>query len=47
MLSRAGRQADVAAAVGFHDQAHFTRHFKRHTATTPASYARSHTRRAR
>jgi AraC-like DNA-binding protein len=37
--------ADVAAAVGFYDQAHFTRHFKRHTATTPASYARSHTRR--
>ncbi len=38
--------ADVATAVGFYDQAHFTRHFKRHTATTPASYARSHTRQA-
>jgi AraC-like DNA-binding protein len=34
--------ADVATAVGFYDQAHLTRHFKRHTATTPASYARSH-----
>jgi transcriptional regulator GlxA family with amidase domain len=33
----------VATAVGFYDQAHFTRHFKRHTATTPAGYARSHT----
>ena len=46
LLLRGGAPADVAAAVGFHDQAHFTRHFKRHTATTPASYARSHTRRA-
>jgi AraC-like DNA-binding protein len=46
-MLRGGAPADVAAAVGFHDQAHFTRHFKRHTATTPASYARSHTRRAR
>ena len=36
--------ADVAVAVGFYDQAHFTRHFKRHTAVTPAGYARSHTR---
>ena len=36
--------ADVAAAVGFYDQAHFTRHFKRHTAVTPAGYARSHPR---
>jgi AraC-like DNA-binding protein len=30
--------ARVAADVGFHDQAHFTRHFKRHVGTTPASY---------
>jgi AraC-like DNA-binding protein len=34
--------AEAAAAVGFYDQAHFTRHFKKHTSATPASYARSH-----
>ena len=33
--------ADVAVSVGFHDQAHLTRHFRRHTSTTPARYARS------
>jgi AraC-like DNA-binding protein len=33
--------ASVAAEVGFYDQAHLTRHFKRHVGTTPASYARS------
>jgi AraC-like DNA-binding protein len=42
-LLRGTRPADVATAVGFYDQAHFTRHFKRHTSTTPALYARSHT----
>jgi AraC-like DNA-binding protein len=31
--------AEVAARVGFHDQAHLTRHFRRHVGTTPASYA--------
>ena len=31
--------ADVAASVGFHDQAHLTRHFKRHVGTTPARFA--------
>ena len=36
--------ADVAAVTGFWDQAHFTRHFKRHTSSTPAAYARSHAR---
>lgn len=30
--------ARVAADVGFHDQAHFTKHFKRHVGTTPARY---------
>jgi AraC-like DNA-binding protein len=30
--------ARVAADVGFHDQAHFTRHFKRHVGTTPGTY---------
>jgi AraC-like DNA-binding protein len=29
----------VASAVGFHDQAHLTRHFKRHVGTTPGRYA--------
>jgi AraC-like DNA-binding protein len=46
LLLRGAAPADVAAVVGFYDQAHFTRHFKRHTATTPGSYARSHPRRA-
>jgi AraC-like DNA-binding protein len=46
LMLRGTPPAEVAAAVGFYDQAHFTRHFKRHTATTPASYARSHPRRA-
>jgi transcriptional regulator GlxA family with amidase domain len=27
--------------VGFHDQAHLTRHFARHVGTTPARYART------
>jgi len=40
-LLRGARPAEVAAAVGFYDQAHFTRHFKRHTSTTPARFARS------
>jgi AraC-like DNA-binding protein len=43
LMLRGAAPADVATAVGFYDQAHFTRHFKRHTATTPAGYARSHT----
>jgi AraC-like DNA-binding protein len=33
--------AQVAASVGFHDQPHLTRHFKRHVGTTPARYASS------
>ena len=31
--------ASVAAAVGFHDQPHFTRQFRRHVGITPARYA--------
>jgi AraC-like DNA-binding protein len=31
--------SEVAAAAGFHDQSHFTRHFKRHVGTTPGRYA--------
>ena len=42
LLLEGTRPAEVATAVGFYDQAHFTRHFKKHTSTTPASYARSH-----
>ncbi|MET0799694.1 MAG: AraC family transcriptional regulator [Actinomycetota bacterium] len=30
--------ARVAVDVGFHDQAHFTKHFKRHVGTTPGCY---------
>jgi AraC-like DNA-binding protein len=44
LLLQGAAPADVATAVGFYDQAHLTRHFKKHTATTPASYARSHAR---
>jgi AraC-like DNA-binding protein len=33
--------ADVAAAVGFYDQSHLTRHFKRLLGVAPAQYARS------
>lgn len=32
--------ATVATAVGFHDQAHLTRHFRRVTGTTPGRFAR-------
>jgi AraC-like DNA-binding protein len=42
LLLQGARPAEVAAAVGFYDQAHLTRQFKRHTSTTPARYARSH-----
>ncbi|MFI7238504.1 helix-turn-helix domain-containing protein [Streptomyces cyaneofuscatus] len=31
---------EAAAAVGFHDQSHLTRHFKRIAGTTPGRYAR-------
>jgi hypothetical protein len=31
--------AQVATGVGFHNQAHLTRHFKRHVGTTPGRYA--------
>jgi len=39
-LLQGARPADVAADLGFYDQAHFTRHFKRHVAVTPARFAR-------
>jgi AraC-like DNA-binding protein len=41
LLLAGERAADVAAAVGFHDQAHLTRHFRRLLGVTPAAYARS------
>ena len=34
--------ADVAGEVGFHDQAHLTRHFTRHVGTPPGRFQRSH-----
>ena len=33
--------AEVATAVGFYDQAHLTRHFRRLLSTSPVAYARS------
>lgn len=33
--------AHVAVEVGFHDQPHLTRHFRRHVGTTPARFARA------
>ncbi len=44
LLLAGAAPAYAATAVGFYDQAHLTRHFKKHTATTPAVYARSHER---
>jgi AraC-like DNA-binding protein len=41
-LTVAARPVEVATSVGFCDQAHLTRHFKRHTSMTPARFARSH-----
>jgi AraC-like DNA-binding protein len=41
MLLAGDPPADVAVAVGFHDQAHLTRHFRRLLGTTPAAYAHS------
>jgi len=35
------RPADAAVEVGFYDQAHLNRHFKRLLGVTPAAYARS------
>jgi AraC-like DNA-binding protein len=42
LLLQGAAPAEVAAAMGFYDQAHFTRHFRRHTSVTPARFARSH-----
>jgi AraC-like DNA-binding protein len=43
VLLRAGvTAAEVASQVGFADQSHFTRHFKRIWHLTPTQYARMH-----
>jgi len=42
LLLQGVRPAEVAAAVGFYDQSHLTRHFKRHTSVPPATFATSH-----
>ncbi len=44
LLLEGRRPAQVAVDVGFHDQAHLTRHFRHLLGTTPGAYARSHGR---
>ena len=39
LLLQGETAARVAVQVGFHDQAHLTRHFKRHVSVAPAGYA--------
>lgn len=41
MLLAGQSAADVAVAVGFHDQSHLTRHFRRVLGVTPGAFARS------
>lgn len=43
LLLAGERPADVAVAVGFHDQAHLTRHFRRLLGVAPGAFARSGT----
>lgn len=38
LLLAGQRPAEVAAAAGFYDQSHLTRHFKRHLGVSPARY---------
>ncbi|MEW1862437.1 AraC family transcriptional regulator [Streptomyces sp. NPDC088194] len=40
LLLAGERPVAVASAVGFYDQAHLNRHFKRHLGVTPVAYAR-------
>lgn len=44
LLRRDVSPAEVAAACGFADQSHFTRHFRRMVGTTPLRYARASSR---
>jgi AraC-like DNA-binding protein len=39
LLLAGHRPAEVAVELGFHDQAHLTRHFVRHIGTSPARFA--------
>ncbi len=41
MLERAVAIADVAVAVGYADQSHLTRRFKRQLGMTPGQYVRA------
>ena len=41
LLDSGVRPADVAAEVGFTDQAHLNRHFKRIVGVPPAAYQRA------
>jgi AraC-like DNA-binding protein len=41
LLRTGAAPAEIASHVGFADQSHFTRHFKRIMKTTPAAYARA------
>jgi AraC-like DNA-binding protein len=41
LLLAGASPADTAVGAGFYDQAHLTRHFRRHTSVTPGAYARS------
>jgi AraC-like DNA-binding protein len=41
LLKRGGSLADVAHSLGFADQSHFQRHFKRRHAVTPRVYQQS------
>jgi AraC-like DNA-binding protein len=47
LLLSGRRPAEVVVEVGFHDQAHLTRHFKRMLRGTPSAYANSHSGTAR
>jgi AraC-like DNA-binding protein len=41
LLQKGVSPADTASSVGFADQSHFTRHFKRILGVTPGQYARA------
>jgi len=47
LLLHGQRPAEVAAAVGFYDQSHLTRYFKRYLGTAPAAFRRVSSRQGR